>query len=518
MLLSLANAVDMAYNVDMRAFELQRSERVALCAIIAIALFLRFFRLAYQSLWVDEILSYKAFVSVAGVPYWQKFLYDVHGPLYSLVMHFWSAVSKSDFWLRTPSAVAGVLAVYALFRWFVEIGRRDLALPAALFMALSPFHIYYSQELRFYAFLSLFAVLALIAFERFRAAPTPRSGAVLGVAFACACLAHFSALFLGAAFLVYLLCSGRLKGAHLRFGALAAAIALVMISPWIYREIWFLRQIHVVDISTLPVEERLRGELTLSRWSYPYALLAFSWGYSLGPGLRELHLGTTAIGLFAKHAIAIGATGIVFGGLLVSGLIRSARRGHLGLFLAVILVTVASVTVITAFNIKVFNVRYLMSAFPLYIALIAYGLPAGKRSRLVAGAAVCGVMLVSDGNYFFNPVYARENVRDAVAVVAGNEESGDLIIAPAVEEVFAHYYGGANKIKYIDPSALGETRVNEEISRSFDSHRRIWYLRSRNWDKDPDDILLRSFPAHGEIALTWTAPGVTLNLYVKRMQ
>ena len=200
------------------SIEPQRSERVALCAIVAIALVLRFFRLAHQSLWVDEILSYKAFVSVAGVPYWKKFLYDVHGPLYSLFMHFWSAVSKSDFWLRTPSAIAGALAVYALFRWFVEIGRRDLALPAALFLALSPFHIYYSQELRFYAFLSLFAVLALIAFERFRAAPTARSGALLGVAFACACLSHFSALFLGAAFFVYLVFSGRLRGAHLRFG------------------------------------------------------------------------------------------------------------------------------------------------------------------------------------------------------------------------------------------------------------------------------------------------------------
>ena len=87
---------------------------------------------------------------------------------------------------------------------------------------------------------------------------------------------------------------------------------------------------------------------------------------------------TTASGLFAKHAVAIGATGIVFGGLLLSGIIRSARRGQLGLFLAVILVTIASATAVTAFNIKVFNVRYLMCAFPLYIALLAYGLPVGE--------------------------------------------------------------------------------------------------------------------------------------------
>ncbi len=338
------------------------------------------------------------------------------------------------------------------YRWFVEIGRKDLAIPAALFLALSPFHIYYSQELRFYAFLSLFAVLALIAFERFRAAPTARSGAILGVAFASACLSHFSALFLGAAFLVYLVFSGRLRGDHLRYGSLAAAIALVMISPWIYREIWFLRQIHVVDISTLPVEERLRGALTLSRWSYPYALFAFSSGYSLGPGLRELHGATTASGLFAKHAVAIGATGIIFGGLLISGIIRSARRGHLGIFLAVIS-SRSHRPPPSPHSISRYSTCGISCARSRCISRFSRtACPPGKRARLVVAAAVCAVMLASDFNYYFNPVYARENVRDAVAEVMRREEEGDLIYAPAVEEVFAHYYRGSNKIRFIDPS------------------------------------------------------------------
>lgn len=500
----------------MRGYELQKSERIALIAVVAAALIIRFFRLSHQSLWVDEILSYNAFTSAAGVPYGKKLLYDVHGPLYSLFMHFWSAVSKSDFWLRTPSAIAGTLAVYALYRWFAEIGRKDLALPAALFMALSPFHLYYSQEVRFYAFLSLFAVLSLIAYERFRAAPSARSGALLGAVFACACLSHFSALFLGAAFVVHLACTGRLRGAHLRHGSLAALIALAAVSPWIYREIWFLRQIQIVDISTLPVEERLRGELTMSRWSYPYALFAFSSGYSLGPGLRELHRASSVSGLLARHAPAIIATGLLFGGLVVSGIVRSARRGHLGLFLAVMLVTVASATVVTAYNIKVFNVRYLMCAFPLYVALVAYGLPAGRRARLAVVGAVCALMLASDINYFFDPDYSREDVRGAAAVVAAREERGDLILAPAVEEVFAHYYRGTNSIRFIDPSELGEAGTEEEIARGFESHPRIWYLRSRSWDKDPGDLLLRALPARGDGGFRWAGPGVELTLYIRR--
>jgi len=506
----------MGYKGVMQEYESRKSEWLILGGIITLAVFLRFFRLAHQSLWVDEILSYKAFTSAAGTPFWKKILYDVHGPLYSLIMHFWSAVSKSDFWLRTPSAIAGVCAVYALFRWFVVIGRRDLALPAALFMALSPFHLYYSQELRFYALLSLFVIVTLIVFERFRATPTLRSGVALGISFALACLAHFSALFLGMAFFVYLAFSGRMRGKHLRYGALAAVIVIIVIAPWIYREISFLRQIRVVGISALPVAERLRGELTLSRWSYAYALYAFSAGYSFGPGLRELHLVTSASALMAKYAGALITTGAIFGGLFVSGIIRSARDGRLGFFLSVILVAAVSLTAITAFNVKVFNVRYLMCAYPMYVALVVYGLPSGRQMRFLAGAAACAVMLVSDWNYHFNPDYAREDVRDAAAAVMQNETKGDLIIAPAVEGVFAHYYAGPNTITYIEPADLGAARVDEAIAVCFAAHSRIWYLRSRSWDKDPEGTLRRVLPKRGAMAGSWRFPGVDLELYGRR--
>jgi mannosyltransferase len=506
----------MRYKDLMQEHELRKFNWLPVAGILAVAVFLRFYRLSHQSLWVDEILSYKVFTSAAGVPFWKKLLYDVHGPLYSLIMHVWSAVSTSDFWLRTPSAIAGACAVYALFRWFAAIGRRDLALPAALFMALSPFHLYYSQELRFYALLSVLVLVTLIAFERYRAAPTARRGIALGVTFALACLAHFSAVFLGAAFLVYLAFTGRLRGKHLRYGMLAAAIVIVAIAPWIYREISNLRHIRVVGITALPVEERLRGELTLSRWSYPYALYAFSVGYSFGPGLRELHSVTSAGALMAKHAAAFVAAGVVFGGLLVSGIIRSARDGRLGLFLSVIVVATVSVTAITAFNVKVFNVRYLMCAFPLYLALVVYGLPSGGWARLLAGAAVCAVMLVSDLNYYIDPDYAREDVRSAAATVMRNEAEGDLIIAPAVEEVFAHYYSGSNRVEYIEPADLGVEGLDGAIDASFLAHSRIWYVRSRSWDKDPEGLMLRVLPEKGALADSWAFAGVDLELYAAR--
>ena len=491
----------------------RRMEQRTLAAVLAAAAFLRFFRLGHQSLWVDEFLSYKAFTSPEGVSYGKKLLYDVHGPLYSFFMHFWRIASQSDAWLRVPSAAAGVLAVFFLYRWLAASGRRDVAVSAALFMALSPFHIYYSQELRFYSFLSLFVVLTLIAFDRFLRAPSARKGVLLGVSLGCTCLSHFSGLFLGAALLVYLFVTRRLRGSHLRFGLLAAAITAAIVSPWVYREIAFLRTIPVFDVSTLPVEQRYRGELTLNAWSYPYVLYAFSTGYSFGPDLRELHSVRTGIELFAGYRLEIVVAAVIFGALFVSGLIRSARRGQLAFFATVLLVAIASLTVVTRFNMKVFNVRYLMCVFPFFVTLIAYGLPAGRAARLAVAGAACAVMLVADWNYYFVGRYARDDIKGTASIVVRNERPHDLIVVPTVWYVFSHYYRGSSETETISPVDLGGEEVDKRLASYFEEHPRIWYLRCRPWAGDPDDVLLKAFSRHGALVGSWERPGVLLNLY-----
>lgn len=490
-------------------------ERVLLAAVLAAAAAVRFARLGAQSLWVDELLSLRAFSAPEGVSFWTKLLHDVHGPLYSFFMHFWSMASTAEAWLRLPGAAAGVLTVYLVYRWLADLGCRDAALPAALFTALSPFHLYYSQEVRFYSFLALLSVAALIAFERFLRDPSTRAGLRLGLALALACLAHLSALFLAAAFALHLLFTKRLRGAHLRSGALAGALFLVIVSPWIYREIVYLRSIRVTSVTALPVEQRLRGELTLSRWSYPYFLYAFSVGYSFGPSLRELHVAAPREAV-AAHAGAVVAAAAIFGPLAAAGLAAAARRRRLGYFLTALGVAVAAVTAAVMTNIKVFNVRYLIPAFPFYAALLALGLPARRILRYAAVAAVSAVMLAAVYNYHADPAYAREDVRSAAALVEREGRAGDLVVVPTVHDVFRHYYRGPGEIRLVYPVDLGRERLDGRVAAAFAEHPRIWYVRSRHWERDPDDLLPASLAAAGRLAGTWKYPGVDLILYERR--
>ncbi|HUV36336.1 MAG TPA: glycosyltransferase family 39 protein [Patescibacteria group bacterium] len=490
-----------------------RRERWILLAILALALFARFFRLGHQSLWTDEMLSIGAYTVPPGIAFWKKLLWDVHGPLYSLLLHFWSTVSSSEAWLRTPSALAGVLSVYLVYRWLVSLGRRDCALIGALFFALSPFNLYYSQELRFYAQLTLCLIVSLIVFQRYLTRPTCANGVLLGVSLAVTCLSHFSGGFLCIGLFVYLVITRKARGAHLRAGLLAAVILLAVISPWIYREFRFLQGIRVVDVSTIPVEERYRGELTLSAWSYPYAFYAFSVGYSFGPTLRELHRVESVPALLETHGLEMVIVGCLFGVLTILGLIRAARTGVLALFLSIALTTILSVSALIKFNIKIFNARYLISAFPVFIALLAYGVPARGWRRYSAVIAVCAVMAFAGWNYHLVDAYARDDVRGAVRLIDDREVAGDLIIAPSVVHTVRYYYGGPNEVTVLFPRDLGAAELQRRIERQMQEHGRVWYVRCRHWDTDPDDLLVTAYSAEAEAVESWSLPGVIVYLF-----
>jgi len=491
----------------------EKREWLFLAAIVAIAAALRFWRIGDQSYWTDEILSIGASSTPVGVSFWKKILYNVHGPLHALIIHVLRNVSLSEGLLRAPSAAAGTVSVILLYRWLGMLGRRDIALYGALLFAISPFSLYYSQELRYYSLMTMFVIVALMAYERYLEEPSCRRGAALGLALTAAALSHFSALFLAAGLFIHLLVTGRLRGRYLASGLLSALILVLLISPWIYREIMFLRGIHVVQISELSVDERLRGELTLNIWSYPYALYAFSAGYSFGPSLRELHEVYSAMELLGVYWREMALVGLLFGGLAVAGLWKAGRSGRLSLFLSVMLAAVILTTIAAAFNIKVFNVRYMMASFPVYLAVIVYGLPAARLPRFLLAAAACAVMIGASWNYHTNPAYARDDIRSAVSVIREGELDGDMLLSINSHGVIEHYYDGRNLVLELNPEWLGAEATEDRVERCLSEHGRIWYVRCRHWDTDPEDLLLASLRSRGSMAGRWRFPGVELFLF-----
>ena len=204
---------------------------------------------------------------------------------------------------------------------------------------------------------------------------------------------------------------------------------------------------------------------------------------------------------------------IIFGGLTVSGIRRSGKEGTLGLFLSISLVTTGLVTLAALLNIKVFNARYLFCFFPVYIAVLAMGVPSARIPRFIALFTAILIMIISTWNYFTVAKYARDDMRSAAARVFGEERTGDLILVPCGASVFNYYYEGNNTVEEYSPRFLGEEETVRRLEGQLGDHQRIWYVECRPWDVDPDGIIPETLRLNTEPLGQYTFPGIVLTLH-----
>lgn len=151
----------------MHSHPIRHSSRVSFVVLgaVFVGFVIRIYRLDAQGFWGDEILQ--ATVAERSIPAILEWVRRDRGstPLSYLLLHEWFVlVGPSDFTLRLLPAFFGVLALPLQY----QFGRRLLGgwpgVLAALILALSSFHVAYSQELRAYSLLVFFSLLVALSF------------------------------------------------------------------------------------------------------------------------------------------------------------------------------------------------------------------------------------------------------------------------------------------------------------------------------------------------------------------
>ncbi len=112
-----------------------------------------------QSLWLDEaaqaMMSSTPFTAI-----WQ-ISGDFHPPLFHSLLHFWMKVGMSEAWMRILPLVFGVVTVYLTYLFGLRILKsKKVGLMAALLLAVAPYHVWYSQELRSYSLVTMLTLLS----------------------------------------------------------------------------------------------------------------------------------------------------------------------------------------------------------------------------------------------------------------------------------------------------------------------------------------------------------------------
>ena len=141
---------------------------VWLALITLFATALRFYRLGEWSFWIDEVYTINRAMSHFSRP--ELILENVPPsgnwvPLSFILTAQVLNISGIDEWsARLVSAVIGVLTIPILYFALRRTFGNQVMLIALLLLAISPWHIFWSQSARFYTSLLLLSTLALIAF------------------------------------------------------------------------------------------------------------------------------------------------------------------------------------------------------------------------------------------------------------------------------------------------------------------------------------------------------------------
>ncbi len=204
-------------------------------AVVALGAWLRFYRLDALSLWLDE----GATVDFTNRP-WPVVLglrgyYSTHPPLYYVLVKGVSAVVSDALAGRLVSAVAGTATIPVLYALVARLANRRAALAAALVLALSPLHIWYSQEGRMYATVTLLVAVSYLALAAFQEAPSRRWVILYGLSLVLAMYVDYSAAHALAPQVLLLALIAKTHRRRAVMAWLAAIGAALAYLPWLPR-------------------------------------------------------------------------------------------------------------------------------------------------------------------------------------------------------------------------------------------------------------------------------------------
>lgn len=130
-----------------------RKNNLILGLILSVGFLLRIGGISFRSFFADEVFVVRAIQA----PFSSLFAIDApHGPLPFYILNFWSKIfGFSEFWMRMPSVIFGILTCYLIYKMTVELTDKRTALIAAAIAALSPLLILYDQTARWYSLFML---------------------------------------------------------------------------------------------------------------------------------------------------------------------------------------------------------------------------------------------------------------------------------------------------------------------------------------------------------------------------
>jgi len=208
-----------------------------LMLIVLVGAVLRFYKLDFQGLWYDELHSMNESDPDLTIREVIEYAKTDQPPSFFLLLHSWFKVFPfTGFFGRAFTAFIGVLGVVAMYFLGTEIKNSSTGLIAALLTSLNYFHIYYSQEVRFYTLFFLGTALSFLFFIKDLRKITPVFF-ILDIFFtALTVYTHYFGLIVlasqGIIFLIAVIFY-RFDRKLFYYGLIAVVVVIILFLPWV---------------------------------------------------------------------------------------------------------------------------------------------------------------------------------------------------------------------------------------------------------------------------------------------
>lgn len=448
--------------------------RLFLLFLILLAFALRVYRLDNSGFWTDEGLTpLRAGYSVSEilsnrVIIQEGVTQDTHPPLYFLIIHFsQTLLGRSDFAYRYPSVLFGLLLIPLLF----QLGRRldgvTAGFLAALLAAVNPLQIWYAQEARMYTLLALLGAVTTYLLWRALTAASLSNQALAGrlllyLLFAgLAIYTQYTAVFLVGVqllFWAWLLWQRGERG--LIWGtAVAGALIALPLLPY-----------------TIP--RLFTGAETNYFYVPPWIMLQdVVHGFGLGMTVDFSRWEIKTIDLGLAFLLLLGAAGF------------RRKKPHDGLarpfILFYLLAAVLGLMLASLIKPMYMGARHIMIGSPAFFLLAARGfmlLP--QRPRLLPTLLAVLILLagptISLYNLYYNPFYAKDDVRALIGYIEQRAGSNDLVLYNNAVLMALHWHYQERPDLPVTalpvyPYASGPDTL-AQLELLAEQYGRIWYL------------------------------------------
>lgn len=468
----------------MKLFDKMELHHKYLLLIISIAIFLRMYNIGVSGtglLTLDEVAE-----TVVASNNLNNLINAIRAleyapPLYYFLLHFWMYIGKTEFILRSFSAVAGVFSVAMIYLVGKELFNKKVGLIGALLLATSPFHVWASQITRHY---SLFVFLTLCSVYFFiRILNSARADRKLWYGFIITSLAMIYTHYYS--FLIIIA---------------ANILAICLYKDRKFYTNWILSQIalFILYIPWLPF-----AFLSIGRRVQDYH------GASIGSILIDIPLTFEYFSIGILHTfnswkfdqIILILAMVIYFSLFMIGLYELRNSKPSRMILLSFLFIPLIIAFIYGFKIGSPAPRFIIHiSFAFYI-ILALALSNIRDKRILAGLLVC-IMLISVGTIYQNEVYFRSIAKNDIPAIseyinAYSENNDIILISDRLSELhLAYYYTGSLEMyglpedfdweygisKPLEVSDGNMDIVIQSIQNYTDGRKRFWYINIKQND------------------------------------